>query len=114
MARYGARLMPQVLDGLASTSSKRTYASIAVDSDISRGFLDVSCQDMARCVNFMVHYIVEHFGSCGHPAYPETIAYIGTPDLRSAAVFLGAVKAGYKVCGRLLQYMSQRSFTEFQ
>jgi hypothetical protein len=25
------------------------------------------------------------------------VAYIGIPDLRSAAVFIGAVKAGYKV-----------------
>ncbi|KAF2651929.1 acetyl-CoA synthetase-like protein [Lophiostoma macrostomum CBS 122681] len=97
MTTYGTRLMPQALDSLASRTPSRTYACIATDPDVSRGFLEVSCQDMARCVDFMAHYIVEHFGSCPYPTDPETLAYIGTPDLRSAAVFLGAVKAGYKV-----------------
>jgi len=49
---------------------------------------------MAKCVNFMAHWISSHLGSSDRF---ETLAYIGIPDLRSAAVFLGAVKCGYKV-----------------
>jgi hypothetical protein len=61
---------------------------------VSDGFLDITCEDMARCVNFMAYWIVDHFGASDRF---EILAYIGIPDLRSAAVFLGAVKAGHKV-----------------
>ncbi|PSN65724.1 acetyl-CoA synthetase-like protein [Corynespora cassiicola Philippines] len=86
--------MPQVLDRHAAVTPDRLYASIPKDSNMYSGFQDVTCSDMARCVNFMAHWIVEQIGSTQQF---ETIAYIGIPDLRSAAVFLGALKAGYKV-----------------
>lgn len=94
MASYCYRLLPQVLDEHASASPTRLYASIPRSSDLSQGFQDVTCQDMARCVNFMAHWITERYGTSSSF---ETIAYIGIPDLRSVVVFLGAVKAGYKV-----------------
>jgi hypothetical protein len=77
-----------------SLHSDRLYASIPRDRDLSGGFIDVSCRDMATCVNFMAHWIASHLGVSADFA---TLAYVGIPDLRSAAVFLGAVKCGYKV-----------------
>ena len=91
---FGRRTLPQALDDLASLPSDRLYASIPKDRDLSEGFLDVSCRDMARCVNFMADWIAGHVGVSTDFA---TLAYVGIPDLRSAAVFLGAVKCGYKV-----------------
>jgi hypothetical protein len=91
---FGRRTLPQALDDLASSHSDRLYASIPKDRDLSVGFIDVSCRDMARCVNFMAHWIASHLGVSTDFA---TLAYVGIPDLRSAAVFLGAVKCGYKV-----------------
>jgi hypothetical protein len=91
---FGRRTLPHTLDYLASLPSNRLYASIPKDRDLSRGFIDVSCRDMARCVNFMADWIADHVGVSDDFA---TLAYVGIPDLRSAAVFLGAVKCGYKV-----------------
>jgi len=91
---FGRRTLPQTLDDLASLPSGRLYASIPKDRDLSEGFIDISCRDMARCVNFMAHWISSHLGVSTDFA---TIAYMGIPDLRSVAVFLGAVKCGYKV-----------------
>jgi hypothetical protein len=49
---------------------------------------------MAGYVNFMAYWIAGHFGVSTDFT---TLAYVGIPDLRSAVVFLGAVKCGYKV-----------------
>jgi hypothetical protein len=91
---YGRRLMPVVLDELASTEPNRLYAAIPKSADINDGFRDVTVADMARCVNFMARWIEDVYGrSEGF----ETISFIGIPDLRGAAVFQAAVKCGYKV-----------------
>jgi hypothetical protein len=94
MAAFGMRLMPQVLDHHAIATPARLYASVPKNGDLSQGFQDVTCEDMAQCVNFMAFWVVKQFG-CSDTF--ETLSYIGIPDLRSVAVFLGAVKAGYKV-----------------
>lgn len=99
MVNFGTRLLPQALDDHALATPQRLYASMARSTDPSFGFQDVSCADMARCVNSMAHWIVERLG---RSTVFETITYIGIPDLRAPAIFLGAVKAGYKVsksCG---------------
>ena len=91
---YGRRTLPQALDEHAKMHPERLYASIPKDRDLSGGFADISCREMASCVNFMAHFITDHLGVSTEFT---TIAYIGIPDLRSVAVFLGAVKCGYKV-----------------
>ncbi|KAF2799626.1 acetyl-CoA synthetase-like protein [Melanomma pulvis-pyrius CBS 109.77] len=91
---HGSRLMPQALDDHAILTPDRLYASIPRDRDLSAGFIDISCKDMARCTNFMAAWIVKQIGNSTDF---ETLSYIGIPDLRIAAVFLGAVKAGYKM-----------------
>jgi acyl-CoA synthetase (AMP-forming)/AMP-acid ligase II len=91
---FGSRTLPQTLDDLASSPSDRLYASISKERDLSGGFVDVSCRDMARCVNFMAHWISSHLGVSTDFT---TLTYMGIPDLRFVAVFLGAVKCGYKV-----------------
>ncbi|KAF2441511.1 hypothetical protein P171DRAFT_523500 [Karstenula rhodostoma CBS 690.94] len=95
---YGKRTLPQTLDDLASSTPDRLYASVPRERDLSDGFIDVSCGDMARCANLMAYWIETNLGSS---AEFEILAYVGIPDLRSAAVFLGAVKCGYR-CTKVL------------
>lgn len=51
---------------------------------------------MADAVNGFAHWI-KHKVGCSDLF--ETLAYIGIPDLRTAIVFLAAVKTGRKVSG---------------
>jgi hypothetical protein len=95
---HGKRTLPQTLDYLASHTPNRLYASITRDRDLSSGFMDVSCADVAKCANFMAYWIENNLGSSTEF---ETLTYVGIPDLRSAAVFLGAVKSGYKVSSQM-------------
>lgn len=48
---YGKRTLPQTLEDLAYVSADRLYASVRRQRDLSNGFVDVSCTDMARCAN---------------------------------------------------------------
>ncbi|KAI0449144.1 acetyl-CoA synthetase-like protein [Xylaria acuta] len=92
--QYGRRLMPCVLDQLAKTVPSKLFAAIPKTGHLLDGFRDVSVSDMARCVDFMAHWIENHLG---RSASFETLAYIGIPDLRGVAVFYAAVKCGYKL-----------------
>ncbi|KAI0202879.1 hypothetical protein F4808DRAFT_458586 [Astrocystis sublimbata] len=91
---YGRRLMPTVLDQLAEATPGRLYAAIPMTADVTKGFRNISVADMAQCVNHMARWIEDHYGKSQSF---ETISYIGTPDLRGAAIFLAAVKCGYKL-----------------
>ena len=93
-AMYGFRLMPQILDSYAKTTPERIYALIPRGFGVEEGWKDISFKDMARCANFMVEFMTK---KVGESLSFETVAYIGIPDLRAAAVFLGAVKVGFKV-----------------
>ena len=93
-ASYGSRLMPCVVDELAAITPSRVYASIPVSSDLSKGFRDVTFRDVALATDFLAHWIKSNIG-CSETF--ETIAYMGSPDLRYAFFFLAAVKCGYKV-----------------
>jgi acyl-CoA synthetase (AMP-forming)/AMP-acid ligase II len=110
MAPYGRRLLPQVLDEHARSNPTRLYASIPSDNGLDSGFQDITCATMAKCVNFMAHWIIQNFRQNDRF---ETVAYIGIPDLRAAAVFLAAVKAGYKVTESRCSFAG-RKFDAFQ
>ena len=93
---YGSRLLPQVVDELASSNPTRVYATIPVSPDLSQGFRDVTVLDIAKAVNAFAWWLEERIGKSSSF---ETLAYMGIPDLRYAVVFLAAVKCGYKVGG---------------
>ncbi|KAI0813826.1 hypothetical protein GGR55DRAFT_702803 [Xylaria sp. FL0064] len=91
---YGKRLMPVVLDELAKNNPNRLYAVIPKSSNVDDGFRDITVADVARCVNFMAHWIEQRLG---RSSSFETISFIGIPDLRGAVVLQAVVKCGYKV-----------------
>lgn len=92
---YGRRLLPQVVDRLAETDPVRVYASIPKSAtSLSDGYQNVTMLKLASMVNRTAKWIETAIGAGGH----DTIAYIGPTDIRYTVMFLGAVKAGYKVC----------------
>lgn len=90
---YGQRLVPQVLDELASTDPQRVYAAIPKTAEVKDGYQDITVADLALAVNFTAKWIEDKFGKS---ADFETITYIGLSDLRGVVTFLAAVKTGYK------------------
>ncbi|KAI1747021.1 hypothetical protein F4782DRAFT_522771 [Xylaria castorea] len=91
---YGKRLMPVVLDELAKANPNRLYAVIPKSTDVKDGFRDITFADVARCVNFVAHWIEQKLG---RSSSFETISFIGIPDLQGAIIFQAAVKCGYKL-----------------
>ncbi|KAH9883223.1 hypothetical protein F4778DRAFT_56041 [Xylariomycetidae sp. FL2044] len=91
---YGRRLMTAVLDELAKSTPTRLYAAIPKSADVTEGFRDITVADMARCVDFMAHWIENLYGRSQDF---ETISFIGIPDLRGAAIFQAVVKCGFKL-----------------
>lgn len=91
---YGRRLVPQVLDELATTDPRRVYAAIPKTADVKDGYRDITVAGLARCVNFMARWIETKFGrsDCF-----ETITYVGLSDLKGIVTLLAAIKTGYKV-----------------
>ena len=91
---YGSRLLPQVVDELASSDPQRIYATLPLSSDLSKGFQDVTMRQVSQAVNRCAYWLED---TIGRSAVFETLSYMGLPDLRYAIVFLAAVKCGYKV-----------------
>lgn len=91
---YGRRLLPHVLDGHAKSTPDRLYASIPHSTDLSEGFHDITCGDMAGATNGFAYWIQDKIGRNDEF---ETLAYMGIPNLSTAVIFLAAVKCGYKV-----------------
>ena len=91
---YGSRLLPQVVDELATTNPGRVYATYQRSSDISEGFRDVTMGELASAVNKAAFWLME---VVGRSTTFETIAYVGPSDLRYAIMLLAAIKCGYKV-----------------
>ena len=92
---YGRRLLPQVLDDLSISNPERLYATIPrLAKDLSQGFHDLTVKEVARCVNALAWWLQDKIGRSDSF---ETLCYIGIPDIRSAMIFLAAIKCGYKV-----------------
>lgn len=98
---HGSRQLHQTLDYLATISPDRLYAAIPRSSDLSGGFRDISFCDMRRCSDVAAHWIYDNFG---RSQTFQTLCFIGIPDLRSAIIFFGAVKCGFKVDAVLSSY----------
>ncbi|KAL8853057.1 MAG: hypothetical protein Q9221_002087 [Calogaya cf. arnoldii] len=89
----GRRLLPALIDHIASTDPTRPFVSLAKSTDIRQGFHDVDYATFAAAINRCAYWLDEQFG---RPRYEfEKIAYIGPSDLRYAIFIIAAVKAGF-------------------
>ncbi|MCJ1421898.1 hypothetical protein MMC32_008265 [Xylographa parallela] len=80
---YGERLLPQVLDQYARTDPQRVYGSYAISSDLTRGFRDVTMNEMANAVDFFAWWIKDTVGESDHF---EAMAYTLLLGPRNAAI----------------------------
>lgn len=77
---YGKRLIPQILDGLASSEPNRIIYSVATSSDISQGFREVSARAFAKAVDktaWLLH------NQIGQSLTIQTVGYIGPRKLET-------------------------------
>ena len=91
---YGERLLPLVADELARTNPNHIHASIAISSDLSQGFRDVTTSQMVNAADHMAWKMEELFG---RSESFEVVSYLGISDLRYSIMVLALIKTGYVV-----------------
>ncbi|MCJ1283549.1 hypothetical protein MMC26_002879 [Xylographa opegraphella] len=89
---YGKRLIPQIMDNLASTEPDRIIYSIAISSDIACGFRHVSARAFVNAVDKTAWRL---HNQIGESSVIQTVGYIGPHDLRHILLTYACVKAGY-------------------
>ena len=93
---FGERLLPTLIDEIATTTPNRVYASIPRDdADMSNGFRDVTYADFARAIDDFAFWLDSALGRADG-TFP-TFAYFGPRDLGYAVVVVAAAKVGRKV-----------------
>lgn len=91
----GRRLMPTVIDEKARLTPQAVWCSLPYDdSDLTKGYEDVTYVRFANAINKLSWFIHEKLGpsDCF-----ETIAYMGRPDIRYHVVQMAIIKTGHKV-----------------
>ncbi|KAH0843148.1 hypothetical protein AYO21_03438 [Fonsecaea monophora] len=90
----GRRLFPVAIDDIAENDPARTWASVPLSSNLSRGFRDVSFRTFANAINRAAWFIQTTFGrSTNSP----TLAYMGKSDMRYHVLAMAAAKTGYQI-----------------
>ncbi|KAG9666459.1 acetyl-CoA synthetase-like protein, partial [Aureobasidium melanogenum] len=93
---FGTRLLPTLIDDIATTTPNRVYASVPRDdTDISKGFKDITYAELARAVDALSWWLDETLGKADGTF--STFAYFGPRDLGYAIVVVAAAKVGRKV-----------------
>ncbi len=80
---YGKRLIPQILDSLASAEPDRIIYSVATFSDTSHGFRHISARTFARAVDKTAWWLRNQVGK---PTLIQTVGYIGPRKPSSLAL----------------------------
>jgi hypothetical protein len=94
MESHRKRLLATTVDDRAESNPNQRFAVIPQGSEISNGFQELSIKDLARAVNFMCWWIE---GTIGPAQSPETLAYMGSNDVRYFMFMLACQKTGYQV-----------------
>ncbi|KAK8075592.1 thioester reductase domain-containing protein [Apiospora hydei] len=93
----GKRLIPNIVDKIASQEPQREWAQIPVSSDPKDGWKTVTFQQFANAINRCCHLIIERTGQAAPGTFP-TVAYIGPNDARYLIIMIAAIKTGRQVC----------------
>ena len=75
---YGKRLIPHILDSLASAEPDRIIYSVATFSDNSHGFRHISARTFAKAVDKTAWWLRNQIG---RPTSIQTVGYIGPRKL---------------------------------
>ncbi|KEQ93409.1 hypothetical protein AUEXF2481DRAFT_6919 [Aureobasidium subglaciale EXF-2481] len=93
---FGTRLLPTLIDDIATTAPDRVYASIPKDdADLSRGFGNVTYAEFAQAIDSLAWWLDEVLGKADG-TFP-TFAYFGPRDLGYTMVVVAAAKTGRQV-----------------
>ena len=93
-AVFGRRLLPSVVDAIATNDPHRRYGSIPNGPNYSQGLRHISYAEFARSINLAAWWIDARLGK---PAGFPTVGYIGTNDPRYYIFSIAAMKVGYKL-----------------
>lgn len=92
----GKRVMAHVIDSLAATDPDRRICCMPESPDNPQVFVDLSVKKLAHAINHTSLWIVREFGKSD--AFNETLAYLGSNDVRYLVMVIACNKTGYKVC----------------
>ncbi|ESZ95633.1 hypothetical protein SBOR_3981 [Sclerotinia borealis F-4128] len=90
----GRRLLPNLIDEIASSDPTRIFASIPLSNDLQDGFRDIDFADFARSINHCAWWIEKNLG---RSETFQTLNYVGPQDLRYTILPFAAIKTGYQV-----------------
>ena len=80
VTEYGKRLIPQILDNLASAEPNRIIYSVATFSDTSHEFRHISARTFADAVDKTAWWL---HNQVGKPTLIQTVGYIGPRKLET-------------------------------
>ncbi|KAJ5999789.1 NRPS-like enzyme [Penicillium waksmanii] len=87
-------LLPHIIDYYAQEDPDRVYAEYPRSPNTyDDGFTQVTNHSFANVINGIAWWLTNNLG----PGNGETLAYIGTNDIRYPALVIGAIKAGYRI-----------------
>ena len=92
---YGRKLLPVAIDDKAENTPQSVWCSLPYDdSDLSKGYEDITYATFANSINQISWFIEQRFRPSTNF---DTFAYIGLPDITYMFVQMAAAKTGYKV-----------------
>lgn len=97
-ADYGKRLIPHILDNLASVEPDRIIYSIATSSDISQEFRHVSARGFAKAVDKTAWHLHNHIAES---PMIQAVGYIGPrklADIRKKAATKKTTNSATPTC----------------
>ncbi|KAI9660744.1 MAG: putative NRPS-like protein biosynthetic cluster [Alyxoria varia] len=97
---HGTRLLPTLIDSIASHSPTRLFTSFPKTTRPEGGLRDVTYAELARAVDKCSWFLYEHLGSrhgYENGGGSEIVAYMGPADLRYQIVVLAGMKTGIRI-----------------
>ncbi|KAF4638022.1 hypothetical protein G7Y89_g45 [Cudoniella acicularis] len=93
-ANYGKRLIPTLIDELATNDAERVFVSIPRTANIEDGFHDITFADLARAIDNCAWWMER---TLQRSETFETLNYVGPQDLRYLILLIAGIKTGYKL-----------------
>lgn len=98
----------QALEAIAKEDPQRLYCIHPKSSDISEGWNNIRFQDLSVAINRTAHWIQENVAPATEP---QTLAYMGTNDIRYVAFVFASMKLQHTVRIKMLLLLVLRSNT---
>ncbi|KAJ5992946.1 acetyl-CoA synthetase-like protein [Penicillium sp. IBT 35674x] len=87
------RLLAGIVDHAAEFDPERLFAVIPKGSELSDGFQNLTMKGLSQAVNFLCRWIEDTIGTGGRR---ETLAYMGSNDIRYCVFLLACQKTGHQ------------------